>query len=217
MVSRIFLILSILLCQSQAATNVGGVLLQNTVWTSDGRANPYTLTRDVQIPIGVTLTIRAGVQVIFDNGDFEFSVKGALRIEGTAARSVQFSGGKSSDTKWMLTFQSTDLNRSSISHTVFTGPKRALQLNNAAVDLPQNSGVLVLEAIKCLSGTEITANGELFLFIAVTDMDDVVFLILFQVNIFAINTQIPLRWNCAQVLFRVQLWPVSTITGSQSV
>ena len=163
MISRIFFVLSILLGQSQAATNVGGILLRNTVWISNGTANPYTFTNDVQVPFNVTLTIRAGVQVIFDGGDFEIFVKGALKIEGTAAKPVQLSGGKSSDTKWMITFQSTDLNRSSISHTVFTGPKRALQLNNAAVGLPQNSGVLVLQAIKCLSGTEIAANGKLLM------------------------------------------------------
>jgi hypothetical protein len=161
--SRIFLILTILLGRSQAATNVGGILLRDTVWPSVGSANPYTFTGDVQIPFNVTLTIKAGVQVIFDNGDFEFFVKGALKIEGTAAKPVQFSGGKSSDTKWMITFQSTDLNRSSISHTVFTGPKRALQLNNAATGLQQNTGVLVLQAIKCFSGTEIAANGKLFM------------------------------------------------------
>lgn len=144
MVSRILVILSILLGQSQAATNVGGVLLVNTVWNSSGNANPYIFTRDVQVPFNATLTIRAGVQVIFDNGDFEIFVKGALKIEGTAAKPVQFSGGRSSDAKWMITFHSTDLNRSSISHTNFTGPKRALQLANAAVGLQQNTGVLVL-------------------------------------------------------------------------
>ena len=163
MVSRIFLILGILLGQSQAMTNVGGVLLRDTVWSSGGSANPYTLTRDVQIPMSVTLFIKAGVQVIFESGDFGILVRGALKIEGTAAKPVQFFGRKSIDSKWMLTFQSTDLNRSSISHTVFTGPKRALQLNNAPVGLQQNSGVLILQSVTCLGETVIAANGRLYI------------------------------------------------------
>ena len=160
-VSLILFILSILLKQAETATNVGGLLLRSAVWTSDEGANPYTLTRDVQIPIDVTLTIRAGVQVVFEAGNFQLLIKGALRVEGTAKQPVEFFGGKASDTKWMITFRNTDLSRSSINYTIFTGPKPALQLSNAADGLQQSSGILVLKSIICLSGTEIAANGEL--------------------------------------------------------
>ena len=159
-ISRIFFILIILLGQSQAATNVSGVLLQNTMWTSDDGANPFMLTEDVQIPFNVTLTIQGGVQVIFDAGNFELLIKGALKVEGTAKQPVEFFGGKADDTKWMITFMSTNLSRSSIKYTVFTGPKRAVQLTYALVGLQHNSGILVLKSITCLSGTEIAANGK---------------------------------------------------------
>ena len=95
----------VLFCDSvQSSTNVGGVLLSNTVWTSTGNANPYHLIRDVQIPRNITLTIQAGVEVRFDKGDFEICVKGFLKVQGTASRPVLFHNGSSSDIQSMLNF-----------------------------------------------------------------------------------------------------------------
>jgi hypothetical protein len=144
----------------QSLTDVGGVLLSNTVWTSDGNANPYYLVRDVQIPRNVTLTIQAGVEVSFDRGDFEIFVKGSLKVQGTASRPVLFHNGSSNDTQWMINFQSTQLIQSSISGAIFKGPKRCLQTMNAAVGLQQNTGVLVLQAVSFLNNATLATNGE---------------------------------------------------------
>ncbi|CAF1366704.1 unnamed protein product, partial [Rotaria sp. Silwood1] len=114
----------------QALTNVGGVLLQDTVWSSSGNANPYYLINHVQVPYNASLTIQAGVQVIFGSGNFEILVKGVLKVQGTANKPVHFYNGSAADTKWMITFQSTNLTRSLISHAVFTGPKKGLQIKD---------------------------------------------------------------------------------------
>ena len=44
-----------------SATNVGGIINSDTVW--DLKDSPYTMTSEVQIADGVTLTIQPGVVV----------------------------------------------------------------------------------------------------------------------------------------------------------
>jgi hypothetical protein len=60
--------LSIILLSSpqiSAATNVGGIINTNTTWTSAN--SPYTLTNNVQIASGITLSIEPGVVVYGNN------------------------------------------------------------------------------------------------------------------------------------------------------
>ena len=144
----------------QLSTDVGGVLLSNTVWTSSGNANPYYLVRDVQIPYDVTLTIQAGVEVRFDRGDFEIFVKGFLKIQGTASRPVLFHHGSVNDTKWMIKFQSTNLSQTSISRAIFQGPKRVLQTSSAPEGLEQNLGVLLLQSVTFLNNATLAVHGK---------------------------------------------------------
>jgi hypothetical protein len=134
---------------AQSLTNVGGVLLSNTIWTSSGNANPYYLVRDVQIPRGISLTIEAGVEICFNKGDFEIFVKGFLHIQGTAE-----------NTKWMLNFQATQLNQTSISGAIFRGPKKGLQTTSAAPGLQQNTGVLLLQSVAFLNNATLSTNGK---------------------------------------------------------
>lgn len=152
--------LLILCARIDALTNVGGILLQNTRWMANNGANPYYLTGDVQIPFNVTLTIGPGVHVFFNNSDREIFVKGTLKVQGTFAQPVRFMGGLASDSKWMITIQSTNLSQCSITNSVFRGPKRALQLSNTASGLEQNTGTLVLQEVILLDGTEVAANGS---------------------------------------------------------
>jgi hypothetical protein len=151
----------VLFCSGvQSATNVGGVLLSNTVWTSNGDANPYYLTRDVQISPNITLTIQAGVEVRFNIGDFGIVVKGYLQVQGTASQPVLFHNGSANHTKWMINFQSTQLGRSSINGAIFNGPQRGLQMTSA-VDSPlQNRGVLLLQSVTFLNNATLVTNGK---------------------------------------------------------
>jgi hypothetical protein len=144
----------------QAATNVGGVLLNNAVWTSSGSANPYYLTSDVQIPRNVTLTIRSGVKLNFTQGDFEIFIKGVIIIQGTSAQPVVFEGGSASDLKWMLHFQSTPLSNSSISYAQFQGPKQTVLLDDTGPNLQQNTGTLLVQSSTFSNDAKIQANSK---------------------------------------------------------
>lgn len=65
----------------RAATNVSGVLLQDTQWTLEN--SPYQVTGDVYIQSFATLTIHAGVTVRFEPGTNLIVERGALRALGT--------------------------------------------------------------------------------------------------------------------------------------
>jgi hypothetical protein len=63
---------------------VGGVVATDTVWD----AGSYSASAPVQIPVGVTLTLRAGVE-LSTSAATAFSVAGTLRVEGSAASPVR--------------------------------------------------------------------------------------------------------------------------------
>jgi gliding motility-associated-like protein len=90
---RIFLSLlcTLIICSEtvKGQTNVSGTIATNTVWTLAG--SPYTLTSDVTVNAGVTLTIQPGVQVRFSSSDDIF-VDGTLSAIGTATDSIAFIG-----------------------------------------------------------------------------------------------------------------------------
>jgi hypothetical protein len=74
---------------ARAATSVSGTIYVDTTWT---RANsPYTLTGDVTISNGVTLTVQSGVTVNF--GSYQMRVNGILNARGTGDSKIVFSGG----------------------------------------------------------------------------------------------------------------------------
>jgi predicted outer membrane repeat protein len=71
---------------SNAETLVAGVIDTNS-WTPAG--SPYRITDDVAVAAGDTLTIGAGVDVLFD-ANARFIVDGKLRANGTEQDSVRF-------------------------------------------------------------------------------------------------------------------------------
>jgi len=84
------LIVLVLLVSSGAvwgATNVAGNIGEDADWTIYG--SPYRLTSNVIIPAGVTVTVRAGVEVIAQ-GAYALTVQGKLRAFGTQYRPVVF-------------------------------------------------------------------------------------------------------------------------------
>jgi hypothetical protein len=164
MFSLIILLFAAAFSGSQALTNVGGVLLQNTVWSSTGSANPYYLINYVHVPFNVTLTIQAGVQIIFQNADSQILVKGVLKVQGTATNPVRFYNGSATNSNWMVTFQSTNLTQSSIVYAIFTGPQKGLQITSSAIGLTQNTGDLLVQNSAFVGNTTIEATGKLFYF-----------------------------------------------------
>jgi len=65
-----------------AGTNVGGPINVNTTWAAAG--GPYTVTSDVTIGAGATLTIDAGVTVFMTPGTNLVVASGALSAQGTS-------------------------------------------------------------------------------------------------------------------------------------
>jgi parallel beta-helix repeat protein len=74
---------------SQASIDVSGIL-QDTTWTASG--SPYTLTGNVLVSNGATLTIQPGVIVNF--GNFYIEVNGTLAAQGTSDNPIHFNAGQ---------------------------------------------------------------------------------------------------------------------------
>jgi parallel beta-helix repeat protein len=75
-------------------TGVCGAITANAVWTIYG--SPYHITCDVIVPTGVTLTIDAGVMVLFHHTEDDVIVYGMMQTLGTPYGPVKFqplSGG----------------------------------------------------------------------------------------------------------------------------
>ncbi len=81
---------NIMQAQGVSYTAVGSIINEDTTWTSAN--SPYSLTGNLRINAGVTLTIEAGVQVIF-NG-YYMQVDGTLTARGSSADDITFTGGQ---------------------------------------------------------------------------------------------------------------------------
>jgi parallel beta-helix repeat protein len=98
-ISVIFLVLlfSGQLAFGQQIVEVGGVLSENTEWTSNFT---YVVTDDVIIPSDITLQINAGVTVRFNLGRGLVAEGGKLFITGTEADSVKLVPNYSGNETW---------------------------------------------------------------------------------------------------------------------
>ena len=86
---RLLLSLFVLTAVSFAQTDVSGTISSNTTWAVSG--SPYTITANTVIMDGVTLTINAGVIVLF-NSDVYLGVLsgGTIVANGTETDSIYF-------------------------------------------------------------------------------------------------------------------------------
>ncbi len=70
-------------------TVTGGTLAANTTFSLAG--SPYTLSEDLIVPPGLTLTLAAGVELRMPAGR-NIRVQGSLQVQGTALQPVQITG-----------------------------------------------------------------------------------------------------------------------------
>ena len=71
------------------AENVKGILYSDTTWTKVH--SPYNIAGHVLVSEGVTLTVEAGVTVVF-LGDYNIQVNGTLITKGSEADPIVFNG-----------------------------------------------------------------------------------------------------------------------------
>lgn len=93
------------------------------VWSATG--NPYTILGDIEVTDGTTLTIEAGVAVVF-SGFFALNVQGTLLCNGTETDSVSFAAADPA-TGWNgVTFDATAPANtpSSFEYTIFEHGKK---------------------------------------------------------------------------------------------
>lgn len=74
---------------AKASKRMGGMLTQNTVFTRD--KSPYTITKTLQIPLGLTLKAEPGVRLI-SNAETMFQVQGNLLFEGESSKPINLDG-----------------------------------------------------------------------------------------------------------------------------
>ena len=72
-----------------ASTTISTDIITDTTWTQAG--SPYTVTNDVSVIAGVTLTVKRGVEVRFEQGT-GLDVYGTLTAQGTASQPITFTG-----------------------------------------------------------------------------------------------------------------------------
>jgi hypothetical protein len=80
---------------AQEGTSVGGIIWDNSTWTSEN--SPYLITETVQIPANVTLIINPGVTVTCPSSTTMFLLSGKMIAQGTTGTKIIFDGGGNSD------------------------------------------------------------------------------------------------------------------------
>jgi parallel beta-helix repeat protein len=73
---------------ARAATNVSGIISSDATWTKSN--SPYSLTGNVLVSNGVTLTVEPGVTVNLEG--YYIMVNGTLRARGTSTEKISFIG-----------------------------------------------------------------------------------------------------------------------------
>jgi plastocyanin/aerobic-type carbon monoxide dehydrogenase small subunit (CoxS/CutS family) len=102
-------------------SNLSGTINNDTTWALSG--SPYTITGNVLVSSGVTLTIQPGVVINFSD-DFKILVKGNITSSGTSGSLITFNGNSSEGSNQMIIFKSTNLSNSTITYNVFNGPQK---------------------------------------------------------------------------------------------
>jgi len=79
---------------SKSATEVGGIISTNTVWTEAN--SPYIITETAQIASGVTLTIEPGANISKPTSGNMFLLMGTIYAHGTSQKPIVIDGGGNS-------------------------------------------------------------------------------------------------------------------------
>ena len=115
----------------------GGMLTASDTWTADG--GPYSVSSNLTVPNGLTLTIQAGASVFINPGvSFTVAAGGRLLAEGTADAPITFSKAPTATGTWsgLLINGGTNELESRISYASFD--------NNGGVAIHARNGARVV-------------------------------------------------------------------------
>jgi len=99
----------------QNGFEIGGVILENTVYTPD---KMYILTNNLRIAEGCTLTIKPGTTIKF-NPEKQIDIRGSFISNGTPDSMITFTRNQSELGKGLYSRNSTDSSLIDISYSVF--------------------------------------------------------------------------------------------------
>jgi hypothetical protein len=158
----IILLSFLLLVENVSAdTFVYGTISQNTTWTTVN--SPYTLTANVLVNTGVTLTIQPGVTVKL--GSWELQVLGTLTAQGTSSNKIYFSSAGNPQEE--LNFGSSEYS-SVVDNAVFSSVPVYVDDSSPTVNDSTFSGVYNSAVITVNLGSPVISNNV----IAISNSED---------------------------------------------
>src|ERR1041385_8556287 len=126
--STFVLLLLLLTTLSARATNVGGTIGSDTLWSTGG--SPYILTNSLTVSSNVTLTIDPGVIVQFTNSNI-LNVRGRVLAEGNASNRIVFRRPPGAGTKsGRLNITTNGMEQVRLSYVDFDGLGTGSQIIN---------------------------------------------------------------------------------------
>ena len=150
-----------------AEEQMGGTIGTDTTWTND---KTYIVVNTIGVAPGVTLTIQAGTDVLF-NGNYNLNVGGALVADGTEAQPIRFlsnTGG----TWGRIYFDNTSIDATSdISGTYLGGNLlRWVTIQSAASGIRCNEATPYLDHVTSDQGGITCTPGSTSLWITNSDL-----------------------------------------------
>ncbi|MBN1186604.1 MAG: VCBS repeat-containing protein [Bacteroidales bacterium] len=145
-------------------TQISGTISEDSIWTID--KSPYVVTGDLTVSSGVTLTIEAGVEVLFD-GFYSITVNGNLLINGTSDENVLFTSVyEPGPGNWnRIHFSSTgsgDLNYLTLQAStdgIHAENSNSIIINNSLFDENSNYGIYLNSTSAIIKNTQVKNNG----------------------------------------------------------
>ncbi|MEA3432583.1 MAG: S8 family serine peptidase [candidate division WOR-3 bacterium] len=119
---------NVYLTQEEHPPTLSGNLPHNEIWIGN-----FTLTGDVTVPSGITLTIEPGSEITLPSGK-EFYVYGTLLAEGTSSKRIVFNS-QSSQNPHIVRFNNSSSSNSRLEYCRFQYANKGIYLYDSDADI----------------------------------------------------------------------------------